>query len=115
MRKKNTIEIVCNLIKDYSKEQIIFTKKDKLAWLCKRNNTTVDKMQDEILSLNNLESVESQEVEHLGEKEKRFRCYFLYSNSKGRCYVLKFDEKIRVITVFPLGRLTLRKYRKKFK
>jgi hypothetical protein len=37
----------------------------------------------------------------------------VYSGSKGRVYIIKFKDKIRVITVYPLGRRTLIKYKGK--
>jgi len=45
--------------------------------------------------------------------EIRYALYFVYSGKKGRVYVLTFKEKIRVITIYPLGRKTLSKYKKK--
>lgn len=84
-------------------------------FLCKRNNIPVEKMKEEVLNLKDLTFTEKQLVEYDGEKEERFRCYFVYSNNRGRCYVIKFDNQIRIITVFPLGRTTLKRYRKKFK
>ncbi len=115
MAKRDWSDVVRGKVKEYSKEQIIFTKLRIIGWLCDRNNSTIDELKDEILSLKHLTFVERQEVEYEGEKEERFRCYFVYSGSKGRCYVLKFDHQIKVVTVFPLGRTTLKRYRKRFK
>ena len=113
--ERDKSNLVKEKVKKYSKDQIIFTKFHIINWLCKRNNSTIDNMKEEVLNLKHLTFTEKQQVEFEGKKENRFRCYFLYSNNKGRCYVLKFDEQIKVITVFPLGRTTLKKYRKKFK
>ena len=115
MSKKDWSNNIKEKAKKYSKDQVIFTKTKLLDWLCKRNNSTVDKMKEEILNLKDLTFSERQEVEFEGEKEERFRCYFVYSNNKGRCYVLRFNDNIKIITVFPIGRTTLKKYRKRFK
>ncbi len=102
-------------IREYNKDKIIFTKSRILDWLCKRNNSTVNDMKKEVLSLNDLVFVEKQQIKYGGNIEERFKCYFVYSKNKGRCYVLKFNKQIKIITVFPLGRTTLKRYRKKFK
>jgi len=39
----------------------------------------------------------------------------VYSSKTGRVYVLKFTERIRVITVYPIGRQTLKNYKRKIK
>lgn len=72
-------------------------------------------MKNELLNGKNLVHVVKQEVVYLNQKEERFQCYFVYSKTKGRCYILKFEEVIKVITVFPLGRTTLKRYTRKFK
>ncbi len=115
MAKRDKSDVVKEKVKKYSKDQIFFTKSRILDWLCKRNNTTVDKMKEEVLNPKDLTFTEKQQIEHGGEKEERFRCYFVYSNNRGRRYVLKFDKQIKIITVFPLGRTTLKRYRKRFK
>ncbi len=115
MAKRDKSGVVKDKVKKYSKDKLVFTKSRILNWLCKRNNTTVEGMKEEILNLKNLTFTEKQQVEYEGKKEERFRCYFVYSNNRGRCYVLKFDRQIKIITVFPLGRTTLKRYRKKFK
>lgn len=115
MAKKDWSNVVKEKTKRYSTDQIIFTKTKLIDWLCKRNNSNLDKMKDEIICLKSLTFSEKQEMEFEGVKEERFRCYFVYSNSKGRCYVLRFNNNIKVITVFPLGRTTLKRYRKRFK
>tara|TARA_Y100000310_G_scaffold238101_1_gene241450 strand:+ start:12 stop:359 length:348 start_codon:yes stop_codon:yes gene_type:complete len=115
MVKRDKSDVVKEKVKKYSEGQIAFTKSRILDWLCKRNKTTVEKMKEEVLNLKDLTFTERQLVEFEGEKEERFRCYFVYSNNRGRCYVLKFDKQIKIITVFPLGRTTLKRYRKSFK
>ncbi len=115
MATKDWSDVVKEKVKKYSKEQIIFTKSRIIDWLCKRNNSTIEDLKREVLDSTDLTFTERQEVEYEGETEERFRCYYVYSKTRGRCYVLKLDYKIEIITVFPLGRTTLKRYRKRFK
>lgn len=115
MVKKDCSGAVKEKAKEYSKDTITFTKSRIIDWLCKRNNSTVEEMKEELLNPKNLVFTERQEVEFKKEKEERFRCYFVYSRNRGRCYVLRFNHQIKVITVFPLGRTTLKRYRRRFK
>lgn len=68
-------------------------------------------MEKEILSLSDIEFINKQNEQG----EIRYKLYFLYSSKTGRVYVIKFTEKIRVITVYPLGKYTLKNYMKKLK
>lgn len=68
-------------------------------------------MEKEILNYDNSEFIEKQKEQG----EKRYKLYFVYSSKTGRVYVLKFTKKIRVITVYPIGRQTLKNYKRKFK
>jgi hypothetical protein len=115
MAKRDKSNVVKERVKRYKKDQIIFTKSRIINWLCKINNMIVEEMKEEVLNPANLTFTEEQQIEYEGKKEERFRCYFVYSNNRGRCYILKFDKQIKVITVFPLGRTTLKRYRKRFK
>ena len=101
---------VKKLIKEFSKKGFEFGKPIKL--LSFENNLTEEEMKEEILNCKDLEFTAKQSIRG----EIRYALYFVYSNSRGRVYVLTFRDRIRVITIFPLGRTTLRKYqRKKFK
>ena len=112
---KDWSEFVRKKIKKYVMNDILFTKLNLLDWLEERNKCTVKEMKSELHQLENLVFVEKQEVLYEGINEERYRCYFVYSRSRGRCYILRFNAPIKVITVFPLGRVTLRKYKKRFK
>lgn len=94
--------------------EIIFTKKDN-AFLERRNKIGIEEMKQELQSLKHLVFAHRQTITYLGKDEERFRCYFIYSNTKGRCYILRFNHQVKVITVFPLGRKTLVKYKRRFK
>jgi hypothetical protein len=86
-----------------------------LNWLEERNNKTVEDMKSELLNPEKLMFAQEQSVCFKNNPEKRFRCYFVYSKSKGRCYILRFNKEVKVITAFPLGRKTLKRYKKTFK
>jgi hypothetical protein len=102
-------------IKQHKEDSIYFTKSQLITWLCARNKSMVNKMKRELLDSKQLVFTEKQEVIYEGKKEERYKCYFVYSNTRGRCYVIRFNDVIKVITVFPLGRTTLKKYRRRFK
>lgn len=96
--------------------EIKFTKTgDNLEWLAERNNCSLEDLKQELKDTNNFVFAEKQEVDHKGELETRFKCYYIYSNSKGRCFLIIIREKIKIVTAFPQGRITLNKYRKKRK
>ena len=96
--------------------EIMFTKTgDNLIWLAERNNCSLDDLKQELKNTEHLVFAEKQEVDHKGESETRFKCYYIYSNSRGRCFPLIIGEKIKIVTAFPLGRITLNKYRKRKK
>lgn len=96
-----------NLIKKYKKEDIEYGK--PLDYLLFRNKAAKEKIEKEIFECKNLEFTEKQERN----REIRYVLYFVYSRKKGRAYILKFNKKIRVITIYPIGKRTLRRYRKK--
>ena len=99
------------ILRRYNPESVEFGK--DLAYLCFRNNASKEEFVNEIFSPENLQIIEKQEINN----EERFALYFIYSKTRGRVYILRFySEKIRVITIFPLGRRTLNKYfKRKFK
>lgn len=98
------------ILSKYKKEDIEFGK--DLSYLCFRNGCSKEEFIKEIFALTDVEIIEKQE-----RGEERFVIYLIYSKSKGRAYVLRFyPQKIRVITIFPLGRRTLSRYfKRKFK
>ncbi len=108
------------MLKDYKEELIRLIEKYRekgfewgkpLDYLEFRNGCSREEMEKEILDYNNLEFVEKQKEDG----ETRYKLYFVYDFKKGRVYVLKFTEKIRIITVYPLGKQTLKNYERKFK
>lgn len=108
-------EFVRKKIKNYSLAEVKFTKVKLLDWLAKRNKDSIENMKKEVLSLKTMVFAERQVREHKGKYRERFACYLTYSNTRGRRYVLEFDKGLKIITVHPLGRMTLTRYRKRFK
>ncbi len=76
-----------------------------------RNGCSKEEMEKEILNCYNTEFVGKQKEQG----ETRYKLYFVYSSKNGRVYVLKFTEKIRIITVYPIGKQTLKNYKRRFK
>lgn len=110
---KNWYIFVKNRIDKYPISEIKFTKEgDNLEWLAERNNCSLDDLKQELKTTEHLVLAEKQEVDYKGGPETRFKCYYIYSNSRGRCFLVIIGEKIKIITAFPLGRITLNKYRK---
>ena len=106
--------------KDYSEElkELVGKYKERgfewgkpIEYLEFRNGCSKEEMEKEILDYNNVEFVEKQREQG----ETRYKLYFVYSSKTGRVYVLKFTEKIRVITVYPLSEVTAKNYKRKFK
>ena len=106
--------------KDYSEELKKLVEKYKergfewgkpIEYLEFRNGCSKEEMEKEILDCSDTEYVEKQRVQ----EETRYKIYFVYNSKTGRVYVLKFTEKIRVVTVYPLSWVTIKKYKRKFK
>jgi len=114
MLKQDFSEFVKKKVSTFPYDKIIFTKKD-ISYLESRNGLSEGEMKEEIFNPKNLKFVEKQEREFRNSPETRYLCYFVHSNSKGRAYVLKFNSNIKIVTVFPIGKKTLRKYARTFK
>ncbi|MFH1803044.1 MAG: hypothetical protein ABH864_06385 [archaeon] len=108
------------MTKDYSRElkELIEEHKEKgfewekpIDYLEFRNGLSKEQMEKEVLDYAHVEFVEKQSEQG----ETRYKLYFVYSSKTGRVYVLKFTEKIRIITVYPIGKQTLKSYKRKFK
>jgi len=105
--KEDYSEEVKKLIKKYKKEEIEYGK--PFGYLLFRNKATKEEIEKEIINCENLEFTEKQKKK----EEVRYLLYFVYSRKRGRAYVLKFGKKLRIITIYPLGKRTLRRYRKR--
>jgi len=102
------------MTKNYSEElkELIDKYKDNgfewgkpIDYLEFRNGCSKEEMEKEILDCSDTEYVEKQRVH----EETRYKLYFIYNSKTGRVYVLKFTTKIRVITVYPLSEVTIKK------
>ena len=106
--EKDCADEVRNLIKQYKKENIVFGK--PLDFLLPRIKISKEEIENEIISCNNLSLAKKQ----VKDGEIRYALFFVYGKKKGREYIITFrDYNLRIITAFPLGRKTLKKYRKK--
>ncbi len=103
---KNYIEELRILIEGYKERGFEYGK--PIGYLEFRNSMRRKEMEEEVLSCVDLKYVDKQYVN----AEKRYALYYVYSGSRGRTYVLRFCEKIRIVTVYPIGRMTLRKYKR---
>jgi uncharacterized DUF497 family protein len=108
-------------MKDYSEEFKILLEKYKekgieygkpVNYLEFRNGLAIEEMEKEFLGFKNLAFTERQ----IKEGEKRYKIYHVYSSKKGRVYIVTFRDKIRIISIYPLGPGTVKRYYKaKFK
>lgn len=99
---------VKELIEKYKVNGIVFGK--DINFIIKRIKSSREIIEKEIFSSKSLYLAEKQ----IKDNEIRYVLYFVYSHRKGRQYVLTFrDNNVRIITVFPLGRRTIKKYKKK--
>ena|SRR3989344_370479 len=100
-------EEVKKLIKKYKKEEIEYHK--PIKYLSQRSSLTKEEIEETIISCKDLSFTELQEKPY----EIRYAMFFIYSKKKGKCFVLTFDDKITVVTIYPMGKKTIKKYRKK--
>jgi|SRR3989344_2164559 len=106
--EKDYSEEVKAIIKTYNKENIVFGKDIDL--LLKRVEASKEQIEEEIMSCNSLSFVKKQ----VKDNEIRYALFFIYGKKKGRQYVITFrNRELRIITVFTLGKKTLKKYSKK--
>lgn len=101
---------VKSLVVKYSNLGIEYGK--PLDYLLARNKISEEDIRKDLFEFNSLKFIEKQQKNG----ETRYALYFVYSRKRGRVYVIKFGSKLRIITIYPLGKKTLRKYRvKRFK
>ncbi|MEK6833610.1 MAG: hypothetical protein AABY32_06205 [Nanoarchaeota archaeon] len=106
--KRDYSNEIKEMIRQYKKESIEYGK--DLNLFLRRLKVTKEEIDEEILKCDSLSFTEKQ----IKENEIRYALFFVYSKRKGRKYVITFREpRLRIITTFPLGKRTLRKYRKK--
>jgi hypothetical protein len=98
-------------MKGLNPSDVVFTKKS-VEILLARVKTSRDEIVTEITSLRGITSVTRSERLHQGKLEIRYQCYFIYSNARGRCYIVTLNGQLKIITVYPIGRATIRRYRR---
>ncbi|MBS3092259.1 hypothetical protein J4466_02460 [Candidatus Pacearchaeota archaeon] len=95
-------------IKEYKNKGFEFGKSER--YLSHRISLSIKEVEDELNECKRLGYTHKKKVDG----EIRYTLYFIYNKNHGRAYVLTFRDKIRIITAFPLGRKTLKKYFKRF-
>src|SRR3989344_6201605 len=101
---KNKIK---EIIKKYKKENIRYAK--PLDFFLSRNEATKEEIENDLLLCEDLNSAFKQERNG----ELRYLLYFVYNKKRGRVYVIKINDELSVITIFPIGRQTLLKSKKR--
>lgn len=112
---KDDLNFVKKKVLKYSKEKIKFTKINYPNTVLRRAGISEEEAKSEILKLKDLTKVVKQVRTHQGKKEVRYQCYFVYSNNRARMYIINFNSLLRIITIVPLGRRTLKKYKRKLR
>jgi len=105
---KNYSDEVKILISKHSSKGFEFGKPTNYLFY-RNKGLTAEMVFKELKTGENLKYTKKENVE----EEIRYTLYFVHKRSKGRAYCITFREKIRIITIFPLGRRTLNKYNKK--
>ena len=106
--KEDYSDEVKNFIKKYTQYDFEYGK--DLKFLTKRMGATQEEINNEILNCDNLSFANKQ----IKDSETRYALFFIYNKKEGRKYIITFrEQKLRIITAFPLGRKTLKRYRKK--
>ncbi len=104
--KKDYFEEVKELLRNYELDDIEYGK--PLNLLLSRIKVSKEEVQKELLQHHNLVYTEKQERGG----EVRYALFFIYSNGKGRLYTITFRNKIRVITIIPLGKTSVKGIKK---
>ena|SRR3989344_1999981 len=105
---KNYLGELKELIERYKEKGFRYAK--PIDFLLERINDTKENIEKELIDFKDLKFYEKQERKG----EIRYTLYYVYSNRKGRVYVIAFENKIVIVTIFPIGKKTLKKYKKKF-
>ena len=107
---RNYSEEIKGLIEKYKSKGFEYGK--PVSYLEFRNGCLKEEWEKELIEFKDLEFAEKQ----IKEGEKRYKLYFVYSKKTGRVYVLTIRNKIRIISIYPLGKSTLKRYNQvKFK
>ena len=106
---KDYSEEVKKILNDFVKKGFEFGKPLKL--LSFKSGLTEEEIKKEIYNFDYLIFTDKQNGDEI-----RYALYFVYNKKKGRVFVITFRDKVRIITIYPLGQNSLKKYHKrKFK
>ena len=105
---KNYSEELKELIEKYKEKGFRYAK--PIDFLLERIGDTKENVEKELIDFKDLKFCEKQERKG----ETRYTLYYVYSNKKGRIYAIAFEDNIVIITIFPIGKKTLKKCKKKF-
>ena len=105
---KNYSEELKELIEKYKEKGFRYAK--PIDFLLERIGDTKENVEKELIDFKDLKFCEKQERKG----ETRYTLYYVYSNKKGRIYAIAFEDNIVTITIFPIGKKTLKKCKKKF-
>lgn len=102
MKNEDFSEEIKKLIGKYKDKEFEYGK--PIKYLEFRNKCSKEEIENEIFQQKNIRFTEKQ----IKDNEIRYKIYLIYNKTRGRVYVLTFREKIRIITIYPLGRRTLK-------
>jgi hypothetical protein len=88
---------------------VVIAKRDAER-LLRRNGLTLTQAQQEAMTLRDLRFAFKKEHTYENSTEFRYTCYCIYSNTRGRCFVLRLNGTVKIVTMYPLGRKTIRRY-----
>jgi hypothetical protein len=98
---------VIKKLKKYNSKDVFYCK--PINYLCFRNNCSEMDFEKDLLSGKNLKVINP----HKRNGELRHGLYFIYNRRKGRVYIVKFGNLLKVVTIYPIGTKTLNRYNKR--
>jgi len=104
----NLVEELKEKLKQYSREQIIFTTHARIRAI--QRGIDLEEIEDNLLNPNRLSTAIKQEAEKAD--EEKYDCYFIYSGNLCHRYVLILNKKIIICTVIKINRRWQRRVEK---
>jgi hypothetical protein len=104
----NLVEELKEKLKQYSREQIIFTTHARIRAI--QRGIDLEEIKDNLLNPNRLSTAIKQEAEKAD--EEKYDCYFIYSGNLCHRYVLILNKKIIICTVIKINRRWQRRVEK---
>ncbi|MFA4952787.1 MAG: hypothetical protein WC584_01040 [Candidatus Pacearchaeota archaeon] len=94
------LEELKNKLRKYKKKDIIFTKHTEIRALSR--NMNLDEIKENIINPKKLVFCKEQDAEN--PNEKKYECYFAYSENHCHKYVLVLNGKIIIVTIIDINR-----------